>query len=92
MENKRIKEYIDTLKDRMITLTDGYQYVILDQTEYNNEIYVAAHDVEDGKLGSDVTLYRVETTDKLEPNIESMRFIEEKDLDKIETVLSKLAY
>ena len=71
--------------NKIITLSDGYQYVILEETVYNGKNYALANDIVNGKLGENITLYRVEYLNN-EPN-----FIVEQDLDVVETVLSKLS-
>lgn len=72
--------------NKLITLSDGYQYVVIDQTEYKGNKYAIVNEIKDGKLGSNITLFRVETVFNMP------RFIEEKNLDIVETILAKLAY
>jgi len=72
--------------DKLITLSNGIQYVIIKKTDYEGVKYVLANEVEDGNLGPIVTLFRVEEHDG------KVRFEEELDLSLTETVLAKMAY
>ena len=77
-----MKEFYE---DKLITLSDGYKYVILDKTELDGKKYVLADEIIDGRLASNITLYRVEYANDVP------HFIEEQDLSVVETVLVKLA-
>ena len=72
-------------KGKMITLSTGIKYAILEQTEYDGKTYVLANEIVDGKLGTDITLFRVDMIDN-EPN-----FVEEQDLSIAELVLNKMS-
>lgn len=71
--------------DKLITLSDGYQYVILEELVYEGKNYALANDVVNGRLGQNMTLYRVEYLND-EPN-----FIAEQNLDIVQNVLTKLS-
>ncbi len=73
-------------KDKMITLTDGYQYVILEDTQYNGSTYVLANEVIDGDLGPTIVLFKVEGEEA------NPKFREERDLSVAEMVLAKMAH
>ena len=71
-------------KDRLITLSNNLQYVILEDTEYEGKLYVLANEVVNNQLDSTITVFRVEV-DGEDPS-----FIEEKDLSVLEAVLVKM--
>ncbi len=72
--------------DKLITLSNGIQYIVIENTEFQGAKYVLANEVEEEKLGPIVTLFRVEEHD------DKVRFIEEPDLTITETVLEKMAH
>ena len=75
---------MSTYENKLLTLSDGYQYIVLDNTEYNWTNYAVVNEVVNGKLGSNITLYRIVETDRVP------LFVLETNLDIIETVLSKM--
>ncbi len=47
--------------DKLLTLGDGKQYVVMTHTEYNGKLYVVVNDVVNGnQLGKNKLLFRVE--------------------------------
>lgn len=70
-------EYIN----KLITMSDDNQYVILDEIQYDGNTYALANEVIDDNLGSDITLFRVEKADE-EPN-----FTIETNLELVQQVL-----
>lgn len=72
--------------DKLITLSNGIQYIIMENTEFQGTKYVLANEVEEEKLGPIITLFRVEEQDN------KVRFVEEPDLAITETVLEKMAH
>ena len=72
--------------NKLITLSTGIQYVILDNTKYAGKDYVLANEVENGNLGSIVTLFKIEQSD------DCTKFIEEDDLSVTESVLAKMSH
>lgn len=72
-------------RNKLITLSDGDQYVILSEAKYKGNIYALAHDVVDNKLGSNMTLFRLENING------ELNFVIERNLDVVGTVLSSMA-
>ena len=72
--------------DKLITLSNGIQQIVMEKTEYSGITYVLANEVEDNELGPIVTLFRVEKAG------DTVRFVEEPDLTVTETVLAKMAH
>lgn len=73
-------------ENKLITLSDGYQYVVLEKINLDGKEYVLANEVEDGDLGENVTIFEVKVTDK------GIIFNEEKNIEIAETVLAKMAH
>ena len=72
--------------DKLITLGDNTQVVILQHTMYEGNIYVLANEVINGtQLGEEKTLYRVENPDG------NPRFVPEANLWTCSKVLWKMS-
>ena len=72
-------------EDKLLTLSNGYQYVVLDRVDYEEKSYALVNEVVDGHLGSNATIYRIEPTAGMPV------FIKETNLKILESVLAKLA-
>ncbi len=73
-------------KNKLLTLSDNVQYVIIEDIMYDGKNYVLASEVEDNELAPGKTVFRIETVNG-EP-----KFIEEHDLNILESVLTQMAY
>ncbi len=72
-------------RNKLITLSDGDQYVVLKEAEYKGKRYALANDVIDNDLGPNMTMFRLEEIDN------KLSFIVERDLGIVEKLLSKMA-
>ena len=75
------KDYMN----KLITMSDDNQYVILDEIQYDGNTYALANEVIDDNLGSDITLFRVERING------EFNFIVETNLDIVQQVLLNMA-
>lgn len=75
------KDYMN----KLITMSDDNQYVILDEIQYDGNTYALANEVIDDNLGSDITLFRVERING------KFNFIVETNLDIVQQVLLNMA-
>ena len=73
-------------KDKLITLSDNIQYVIMLDVEYQGKTYVLANEVEGDDLAPGATIFRVETVNN-EP-----KFYVEQDLSILENVLTLMLH
>jgi len=76
-----MKEY----ENKLITLSDGYKYVILGSVEYEGKKYALANEVVNNDLGDNLTIFRIDG-DASNPT-----FVVERDLTVIEQVSKMLA-
>lgn len=72
-------------RNKLITLSDGDQYVVLKEAEYKGKRYALANDVIDNDLGPNMTMFRLEEIDN------KLSFIVERDLGIVEKLLTKMA-
>lgn len=72
-------------RNKLITLSDGDQYVVLKEAEYKGKRYALANDVIDNDLGPNMTIFRLEVIN------EQLNFIIERDLEIVEKLLTKMA-
>lgn len=71
-------------QDKLITLSDNLQYVILKELEYEGKTYLLANEVSDKELSLSVVLLRVEEIDGED------KLVEEEDLSKAEKILTEM--
>lgn len=72
-------------RNKLITLSDGDQYVVLKEAEYKGKRYALANDVIDNDLGHNMTIFRLEVIN------DQLNFIIERDLEIVEKLLTKMA-
>ena len=72
-------------KNKLITLSDGYQYVVLSEAEYKGKRYALVNDIVNDNLGPNMTIFRLEEFN------DELNFVVEQNLDIVETILSKMA-
>jgi hypothetical protein len=72
-------------KNKLITMSDGEQYVVLSEANYKGKTYALANDIVNNNLGSNMTLFRVENLNG------ELNFIIERDMDIVGTILTKMA-
>ncbi len=72
-------------RNKLITLSDGDQYVVLKEAEYKGKRYALANDVIDNDLGPNMTIFRLEVIN------DQLNFIIERDLEIVEKLLTKMA-
>ena len=72
-------------RNKLITMSDGEQYVVLSEANYKGKTYALANDIVNNNLGSNMTLFRVENLNG------ELNFIIERDMDIVGTILTKMA-
>ena len=72
-------------RNKLITLSDGDQYVVLKEAEYKGKRYALANDVINNDLGPNMTMFRLEVID------DKLSFIVERDMGIVEKLLTKMA-
>jgi len=72
-------------RNKLITLSDGDQYVVLKEAVYKGKRYALANDVINNDLGPNMTMFRLEVID------DKLSFIVERDMGIVEKLLTKMA-
>lgn len=72
-------------RNKLITMSDGEQYVVLSEANYKGKTYALVNDIVNNNLGSNMTLFRVENLNG------ELNFIIERDMDIVGTILTKMA-
>ncbi|MBP3841123.1 MAG: hypothetical protein IK997_03230 [Bacilli bacterium] len=72
-------------RNKLITMSDGEQYVVLSEASYKGKTYALANDIINNNLGSNMTLFRIEDLNG------ELNFVIERDLDIVSTILTKMA-
>lgn len=72
-------------RNKLITMSDGEQYVVLSEANYKGKTYALANDIVNNNLGPNMTLFRIENLNG------ELNFIIERDIDIVGTILTKMA-
>lgn len=72
-------------RNKLITMSDGEQYVVLSEASYKGKTYALANDVVNNNLGPNMTLFRVEDLNG------EFNFIVERDMNIVNAILTKMA-